>query len=185
MFILSVGLVLALEIGDTNSFVPKNLDDDIELVSANADTLTFVTCGDHMFDPFGPMKSVSDIHQTELKQFHLDTLRRDEYTFYKLTYSASYFILFLDFEGGERPAYVMKGELVDSVITIQPGLRVGMSRSEFFAAFFKEIPRSWSNATTVVFESCVVGERQTYTFKKNKLSKVFVHCFDCIPEFQF
>lgn len=83
--LFSLALFLTLGADDTTTYVPKRPDDDIRLRSFAGDTLSFWTCADHIFDPFGPMRSVSDIRRTELRGFHLDSLRRGEYIFYKLT----------------------------------------------------------------------------------------------------
>ena len=68
---------------------------------------------------------------------------------------------------------MFKGEIYDNSVKLDYGIRIGMSIEDFFDIFLESIPEEFNKKyKVIVFESCVIGEKQVYSFENSKLVSV-------------
>jgi hypothetical protein len=156
--------------------VPKKSFDFNTLGNSAEDTLKIVTCGDYVFSPFGDLTDKSQLKASLLNNFNVknrvDTMDIGPYEFQILNLKNSRLILFFNEEGSTH-SYIIKGEVNDSEVNFEDGVKIGMSKEKFINTFFEEFPKELlSKYNYFVFESCVTNIWHTYAFKNNKLESV-------------
>ena len=77
-------------------------------------------------------------------------------------------------------SYITKGEIYDKAIKLVNGIKIGMSRNEFFKILFDKFPiKKEQSINEVVMETCVDGLKHHYTFQHNKLMSIRFECIKC------
>jgi hypothetical protein len=136
-----------------------------------------VTCNKYVYSPFGDIKSESDFKQSLLKRFvvekrhekHADELISLHY----LHHGSSKLLFYFDSDDPATHSLIYKGEIRDTDVIFDNGIKPGMIASSFYASFFKFFPKKLEdNFNVVVLESCVTGIEHTYTFKDKYLQSV-------------
>lgn len=157
--------------------IPKT---DFELnsyIEDNSDTLKIVTCSDFVYEPFGKIKTKNDLKNSFLKNLsfidRIDTLdnEADAFEFQILQNNQNKLILFFNnSDEGVRESYVQKAEIINNEIHLEKGIKINMSKQNFFLTFYNEFPLKLINKYNIVsFISCVDGVIQNFNFRKGKL----------------
>lgn len=158
--------------------VPKAESKFIPSIAFDGDTLTFTSCSDYAFYPFGVIENKSHIKTGLLKAFNIksriDTMDNGAFEFQFLTLLNSRLILQIDDdEMGERSSYIFKGDITDSEVELTKGVRIGMKKREFVDVFFDYFPpEQLSNYDVIGFETCLEDVRHTYVFEKDLLKSI-------------
>ncbi|MGV3540748.1 MAG: hypothetical protein ACO1OQ_13120 [Rufibacter sp.] len=167
----------AVKIGDYWA-KPKESFEFNTLGESKGDTITFVTCSDYVFSPFGEIKDKSQLKNSLLKNFSVtnrtDTMDIGAFEFQILNLKDSKLILFFDDDPeASRSSYIHKGEIMDGDANLADGVKIGMSKKDFIGTFFKDFPEDvLANYNHFVFESCVTDIWHTYTFNDGRLKSI-------------
>ncbi|PSR56895.1 hypothetical protein AHMF7605_27055 [Adhaeribacter arboris] len=157
---------------------PKESFEFNTLGESKGDTITFVTCSDYVFSPFGEVNNKTQLRTSLLKNFsmvdRIDTLDNEAFEFQILTLKNSRLILFFDDSSeGSRGSYIHKGEIMDTEVNLSDNVKIGMSKKDFIMTFFDNFPdEALSTYNHFVFESCVTDIWHTYTFTGDKLQSI-------------
>lgn len=165
---------------------PKELFIFNSVEKSGNDTLYLTTCGNYVYEPFGTIKSDTNLATSLLKNMKVVSLLSDtftnaqlcDYRLYtqqvKLQNQNDSLRLFLDNDPfASRHGYISGGEITSNNFLFDEGIKIGMPLSDFYAAFFDVFPDELQNQfSVIVFEPCVVDTRHIYTFKNKKLLSV-------------
>lgn len=149
------------------------------------DTLSVVICGDYVYSPFGIIADSLKIQKSLLKNFEksdrIDTSGGERFFVQSLKLKSSKLLLFFDNDPeASTHSYIIKGEIYDPEVQFSNGVKIGMSKADFFKTFFSIFPESINNQINVFcLESCIEGIRHIYVFNDNKLISVKFECVDC------
>jgi hypothetical protein len=152
---------------------------------AAKDTLSIAICGEFVYSPFGIIEDSMKIQKSLLKSFNMinkiDTSNGEKIFVQSLRFKSSKLLLFFDKNPeAEKGSYIIKGEIYDPEVQFDYGVRIGMSKSDFYKAFFTNFPDVLQKQLDVFcLESCIMGLQHIYTFKNNKLSSVRFECVEC------
>ncbi len=155
--------------------IPKGSFKFNSLIEGTEDTLSFVTCADYVYSPFGAVDKKSEIERGLLKNFSVSNkVFEGIYEFQILKLKSSRLILFIE-QAGEAAehSYIFKGEINDTDVNLIEGIKIGMPKVNFIKTFFENFPKELiARYNIIAFESCVTDLRHTYTFKDEKLYSI-------------
>jgi hypothetical protein len=157
---------------------PKKSFEFATMLNNTGDTLTFVTCAEYVYSPFGQIFNKSDIKSGMLKDFsmtsRIDTMDVGPIEFQILKHDSSRIIFYFDNDSESiKHSFIFQGDLVDSNLMLLDGIKIGMNKKNFIATFFDFFPNELIEKYNIIaFESCVNDIRHTYTFKDNKLKSI-------------
>jgi hypothetical protein len=179
IFILIFLFTFNLSAMDSLKVVPKESFQMHSIEKNSNDSLVIISCGEFVYHPFGIMTKATQLSSSVLKIFkvHSHYEKRDNWKFllYKLKYKSSQlFLLFDDNPEASISSYVMKGNIVDSSVIFSNNVRIGMSKAAFLSEFFQSYSDEFTKFNTIIFETCVYGTRQTFSFVNDRLSKVSI-----------
>ncbi len=157
---------------------PKPSFEFNSLNNSLGDTLLIVTCSEFVYSPFGIIKDKTEFKSSLLKNFNV-TNRTDsmdvgkfEFNILKLNLSKLIFLFDNDLEATKH-SNLFKGEIFDSEVQLVNGIKVGMTKEEFYKVFFDNFPKDLlENYKYFILESCVQDIKHTYSFKDNKLQSI-------------
>ncbi len=171
---------LNLSARDSLKVIPKESFEMNSIEVSSNDSLVICSCGDFVYYPFGRMDKALQLSSSVLNIFvihpHLEEMDNGKFLFYTLKYKSSRLLLFFDNDTEAcTSSYVLKGDIVDSSVVFSNNVRIGMSKAAFLLEFFKFFPKEKMNKyKTIIFETCVAGTRQIYSFKNNRLSRISI-----------
>lgn len=157
---------------------PKKAFELNSLLDSFGDTLLLVTCSDYVYSPFGKIENRAQVKTSILKNFNIidrsDSMDNGVFEFQILNLNSSKLILFFDNNPESTThSYVFKGEIIDTTVVFENGVKIGMNKEKFVTTFFDSFPIDLlPKYKVVVFETCVTGMKHIYTFKENKLLSV-------------
>ena len=160
-----------------DTIAPRQFFELLE-IKEKKDTIVFITCVEYVYSPFGIIKNKQEIKHSLLNNFVVTDRKQKqtngEFEFQILKKDNSKLILFFDNDPeATKQSYVFKGEIYDNSVKLDYGIRIGMSIEDFFDIFLESIPEEFNKKyKVIVFESCVIGEKQVYSFENSKLVSV-------------
>ncbi|MEO6150805.1 MAG: hypothetical protein ABIP28_11610 [Mucilaginibacter sp.] len=143
-------------------------------VQINIDTLIIVLSSSFFNYPFGKFNSMSELNYKYKNIYSFKTIfskniiTPDSTLIYRMSINKSYVNFLLDDDKGRIE--ILSGNIVDTGMPLQKGIRVGMSKSDLLKIFFKKAPPN--NINTVKIISAVAGMWHYYTFKADKLQSI-------------
>jgi amino acid transporter len=157
---------------------PKQSFDFAAMQDSTGNTLTFVTCAEYVYSPFGQVTNKSEIKTGLLKNFsvtdRVDTMDIGAIEFQILKHNTSRLIFFFDNDPeASKHSFIFKGDINDNDVMLLDGIKIGMSKANFVATFFDTFPDELiAKYNIIAFESCIDDIRHTYTFKDDKLKSI-------------
>ncbi len=145
---------------------------------SSGDTLSIVTCSEYVYSPFGVIKDKSEFKSSLLKNFtvtnRIDSMDNGKFEFNILNLNTSKLIFFFENDPeASKHTDLFKGEIYDSEVRFVNGVKIGMSKEEFYKVFFDSFPNNLLDKyKCFVLESCVQDIKHTYSFKSNKLQAI-------------
>jgi hypothetical protein len=144
---------------------------------SGSDTISFVTCSEYVYSPFGQLHRKSDLEKSLLKDFNVksktDTMIDGLNEFHILTRGQNRLIIYFDLDPSCKHSYIEKGDILKNNVILEENVQIGLGKIEFLNKFFDDFPQGLANHfSVVVFESCVEDIRHTYTFKEDTLKFV-------------
>jgi hypothetical protein len=157
---------------------PKLTFEFHSLDKCSDDSLKLVTCSEYAYSPFGQLENKLDLAQSILKNFKvinkIEKFDNGKFEFQILTLKSSRLILFFDEDPeASKHSYIFKGEITDIETNLIDGIKIGMTKEDFFRTFFENFQNELlMKYNFIVFESCVDDMEHTYSFKDNKLVSI-------------
>jgi hypothetical protein len=157
---------------------PKQSFDFATMQDSRGDTLTFVTCAEYVYSPFGQVTNKSDIKTGLLKNFsvkeRVDSMDVGSIELQILKHNSSRLIFFFDNDReASKHSFIFQGDINDNDVTLLDGIKIGMSKEKFVATFFDTFPDDLiAKYNIIAFESCTDDIRHIYTFKDDKLKSI-------------
>lgn len=157
---------------------PKPSFEFNSLQNSSGDTLSIVTCSEYVYSPFGIIKDKSEFKSSLLKNFSVtnrtDSMDAGKYEFNILKLNRNKLIFFFDNDPeASKHSDLFKGEIYDSEVQLINGVKIGMSKEEFYNVFFDNFSNDlMKKYKCFVLESCVQDIKHKYSFKDNKLQSI-------------
>lgn len=149
------------------------------LLKSSGDTLSIVTCSEYVYSPFGIIKDKSEFKSSLLKNFSVtnrtDSMDVGKFEFNILKLNTSKLIFFFDNDPeASKHSDLFKGEIHDNEVQFVNGVKIGMSKEEFYKVFFDNFPNDLLRKYKYfVLESCIQDIKHTYSFEDNKLQSIY------------
>jgi hypothetical protein len=163
---------------DTYWATPKKSFDFNSLEKSSDDTLALVTCAEYVYSPFGVINNKHALKNSLLKNLAIvsrtDTMDVGPEEFQILKLKSSKLIFFFDNDTeASKHSSISKGEINDSEVKFDKGIRVGMKIGKFYETFFDYFPEELKTKyQVIVLISCVDDIKHIYTFKNGILNSV-------------
>lgn len=158
--------------------IPKSSFEINSLNNSSGDTLSIITCSEYVYSPFGSIKNKSEFKSSLLKNFsvrnRIDSMDVGKFEFNILKIKTSKLIFFFDNDPeASKHSDIFKGEIYDSEVQFENGVKIGMSKEEFYKVFFDSFSNDFlEKYKYFVLESCVQDIKHTYSVKNNKLQSI-------------
>lgn len=156
-------------------------------VETEGDTLQFAICSDYIFHPFGPLKDSSSLKFSPFENYNVLSYKRDTSTnsfiqppillwheYIQLQNNKSNIHLFFDNDPeASRHGYIRGGYITDVNLVLVNGIKIGISKYDFFKIFFEKFPTELMDQYDVIkIESCVTDIIHVYQFKNESLYSI-------------
>jgi hypothetical protein len=153
----------------------KSAKKDLQLVelSIQKDTLNIVSTSSFIFYPLGKFIAIEKIRQSN-PQFAtvIEHDKNDKKAkLYRLSSKNSFVKFFKD--PNKATLEIVSGKIINPEIMLKNGIRVGMSKINFFNLFFNKMTEHQVNNIKVVkLISALNGITHVYTFENEKLNRL-------------